>query len=231
MGEIFHHFRESSFLRRFANWFVCRSEEVRLCLNNEMPPKSQWLNTTCICFMSTFVHFCWEPIDQTSSSSPNPSAGKRRGAHGICSQQWGPSPSSPINPLVTLAHNSLSELQCLPFSIHIMTLRSSRSMPACFMNLSMNVPYKGHVPRPREDTETSLHGMWGKAVGGTSRAQCFAWMAGFGRLFANLAEWGQRFMATPGPLEMLGAFLLVFTPNKKQFPLFKRQIFFSVLED
>lgn len=51
-------------------------------------------------------------------------------------------------------------------------------------------------------------------------------MAGLGRLFANLAEWGQRFMATPRPVEMLGAFLLVFTPNKKQFPLFKRHIFF-----
>lgn len=111
-----------------------------------------------------------------------------------------------------------------------MTLKSSRSMLAYFMNLSMNVPYKGHVPRlyqhPWEDMETSLHVMWGKAVCGTSQAQCFAWMAGLGRLFANLAEWGQRFMATPGPLEMLGAFLLVFTPNKKQFPLFKRQIFF-----
>lgn len=65
-----------------------------------------------------------------------------------------------------------------------------------------------------------------KAVHGTSQVQCFAWMVGLGRLFANLTEWGQQFMATPRPLEMLGGFLLVFTPNKKQFPLFKRHIFF-----
>jgi hypothetical protein len=35
-------------------------------------------------------------------------------------------------------------------------------------------------------------------------------------------------MATLGPLEMLGAFLLVFTPNKKQFPLFQRAFFFCL---
>lgn len=29
----------------------------------------------------------------------------------------------------------------------------------------------------------------------------------------------------------LGLFLLVFTPNKKQFPLFKRHIILSILED
>lgn len=43
-------------------------------------------------------------------------------------------------------------------------------------------------------------------------------------------EWGQRFMATLEVLEMLGAFLLVFTPNKKQFPLLKG-LLFSGLED
>lgn len=57
---------------------------------------------------------------------------------------------------------------------------------------------------------------------GTSQAHRFTWMAGLQRPFANLTEWGQRFMATPNPLEMLGDFLLVLTPNKKQFPLFKR---------
>lgn len=111
-----------------------------------MPPKSQWLNTTCICFTSTFVHFCWEPIGQSYSSSPNLSAGKCRRAHGILSQRWGPNPSSSFNnPFTTLAHNSLSELQFLHFSDDIMTLRSSRSMLAYFMNLSMDVPYTGHV--------------------------------------------------------------------------------------
>lgn len=43
-------------------------------------------------------------------------------------------------------------------------------------------------------------------------------------------EWGQQFMATLEVLEMLGAFLLVFTPNKKQFPLLKG-LLFSSLED
>ena len=43
-------------------------------------------------------------------------------------------------------------------------------------------------------------------------------------------EWGQQFMATLEVLEMLGAFLLVFTPNKKQFPLLKG-LLFSGLED
>lgn len=50
-----------------------------------------------------------------------------------------------------------------------------------------------------------------------------------GRPFANLIEWGQQFIASLGPLEMLGAFLLVFTPNKKQFPLLKG--FFFWLDD
>lgn len=100
-----------------------------------------------------------------------------------------------------------------------------------FMNLPTNVPYQGQVPRlhrchwgvgygniPRCDVSEAVHG--------TSRAQRFPWTEGLGRLFANLTEWGQRFMATPRPLEMLGALMLVFTPNKKQFPLFKRHIFF-----
>lgn len=43
-------------------------------------------------------------------------------------------------------------------------------------------------------------------------------------------EWGQQFMATLEFLKMLGAFLLVFTPNKKQFPLFKG-LLLSGLED
>lgn len=43
-------------------------------------------------------------------------------------------------------------------------------------------------------------------------------------------EWGQQFRATLEVLEMLGAFLLVFTPNKKQFPLLKG-LLFSGLED
>lgn len=54
----------------------------------------------------------------------------------------------------------------------------------------------------------SQRDMRGKAVRGTSQAQRFAWMAGLGRLFANLTEWGQRFVATPRPLEMLGAFFV-----------------------
>lgn len=49
-----------------------------------------------------------------------------------------------------------------------------------------------------------------------------------GRTFANLIDWGQQFMATLRPMEMLGAFLLVLTPNKKQFPLFKGLFFFLI---
>lgn len=101
-------------------------------------------------------------------------------------------------------------------------------MPAYFMNLPVNVPYKRHVPRlHRHLQEVWKHlSMWYEARLFMAQVQYFAWMAGFGRLFANLTEWGQQFVATPRPLEMLGAFLLVFTPNKKQFPLFKRHIFF-----
>lgn len=59
---------------------------------------------------------------------------------------------------------------------------------------------------------------------------CFCSVGALGRPVANLMEWGQQFMATLEVLEMLGAFLLVFTPNKKQFPLLKG-LLFSGLED
>lgn len=136
---------------------------------------------------------------------------------------------------MTGAKDSLSELQ-FHFSNDVITLSSlkahtslfSESPNECFLQRTCTnttlAPSEGYGNIPQRDVR-------GKAVHGTSQAQRFAWMAGLGRLFANLTEWGQRFMATPGPLERLGAFLLVFTPNKKQFPLFKGTFFFSVLED
>ena len=113
-----------------------------------------------------------------------------------------------------LANDSLFELQFPRFSNDVITRLSLKSTPAYFINVPMNVPYTRPHQHPVEDIETSLDVMEGEAVSWHKLKVLLGWRAG-GRLFANLTEWGQRFMATPRTLGMLGAFLLVFTPNKK----------------
>ena len=83
-----------------------------------------------------------------------------------------------------------------------------------FLTQNYNVPYTSLRRHPGEDIETSLDVTGGEAVSWHKLNVLLGWRAGE-RLFANLTEWGQRFMATPRTLGMLGAFLLVFTPNKK----------------
>ena len=120
-----------------------------------------------------------------------------------------------------LANDSLFELQFPRFSNDVITRLSLKSTPAYFINVPMNVPYT-RLQCPLHKTTPAPCGGYRNISGCDGRRGCFmaqaqgfAWMAGWGRLFANLTEWGQRFMATPRTLGMLGAFLLVFTPNKK----------------
>lgn len=192
---------------------------------------------------------CWRVLISAENQLSRSSHMAPTWVHGISGQQWLELPlgisflslqglgrkSTALKdevPVPALSSTHMGLGQTTPFlSCSVLTYQMtwlhdcpSRSKPVYLMNLPRNVSYKEHEPglhwHPQKDMETSLNVMWGKAVCGTSQTQRFAWKAGSGRWLANLTEWGQRFTATPRPLERLGVFLLVFTPNKKQFPLF-----------
>lgn len=149
---------------------------------------------------------------------------KSLGLHGkspYCSEGWGTSLRSPNKP--TQNWQMTPFLNCAFLVSQMMWLHDCPSSPLqhilsmCqWMSLTQGygVPYTRLGRHPGEDIETSLDMTGGEAVSWHKLNVLLGWRAG-GRLFANLTEWGQRFMATPRTLGMLGAFLLVFTPNKK----------------
>lgn len=116
-----------------------------------------------------------------------------------------------------MAEDSLSELQFPRFTSDLITLfivlqvHSSSFSESTSERLSQETctktslaPSDGYGNVCQCETELFC---------GTSQAHRFAWMAGSGRPFANLTEWGQRFMATPNPAKIFCWFLHLIKSN------------------
>lgn len=82
-------FKESVFLGQLSQVDKCVDQEkLGYATITKMTQKSQWLNTTKVCFLSNFVEVCQEPIGQIYSRIPKQTTGGYRETHLILGKQW-----------------------------------------------------------------------------------------------------------------------------------------------
>lgn len=75
-------FKESVFLGRLSQVDKCIGQDkLGYATITKMTQKSQWLNTTKVCFLSNFVEVCQEPIGQIYSRIPKLTTGGDREKH------------------------------------------------------------------------------------------------------------------------------------------------------
>lgn len=82
-------FKESVFLGQLSQVNKCVGQDkLGYATITKMTQKSQWLNTTKVCFLSNFVEACQESIGQTYSRIPKLTTGGYRETHLVLGKQW-----------------------------------------------------------------------------------------------------------------------------------------------